>query len=110
MKDNKTLAYINLFAILGSIPTLCELSDEARELIKNDKVSIGFDVKGGPSGTLIFDSGKVKMVEGITKCNIKLPFSSPEKFNGMIDGVVTPIPSKGFTKISFLLKKFILTR
>lgn len=107
MKDNKTLAYINLFAILGSIPTLCELSDEARELIKNDKVSIGFDVKGGPSGTLIFDSGNVKMVEGITKCNIKLPFSSPEKFNGMIDGTVTPIPSKGFTKISFLLKKFI---
>ena len=106
MKDNKTLAYINLFAILGAIPMLCELSDEAQKLIKNDKVSIGFAVKDGPSATLIFDSGKATMVEGVAQCNIKLPFSSPEKFNGMIDGVVTPFPSKGFTKISFLLKKF----
>ena len=107
MKDNKTLAYINLFAIFGAIPKLCELCDEAREIIKDDKISLGFDVKGGPAGTLVFDCGIVKMVEGVEKCNIKLPFSSPEKFNGMIDGTVTPIPSKGLTKISFLLKKFI---
>ena len=39
-------------------------------------------------------------------CTIRLPFSSPEKFNGMIDGTVTPIPTRGFTKISFLLGKF----
>ena len=33
--------------------------------------------------------------------------TAPEKFNGMIDGTVTPIPSKGFTRIGFLLKKFM---
>ncbi|MBQ8163114.1 MAG: hypothetical protein IJZ93_01930 [Clostridia bacterium] len=107
MKDNRTLSYINLFAILGAIPKLCQECDEARRLIENDEISIGFSVKNGPRATLIFDKGECKMVEGIEKCNIKLSFSKPEKFNGMIDGTVTPIPSKGFTKIGFLLKKFI---
>ena len=35
-----------------------------------------------------------------------MPFSSCEKFNGLIDGTVTPIPSKGFTKIGFLTGPF----
>ena len=29
-----------------------------------------------------------------------------EKFNGVIDGTVTPVPLKGLTKIGFLLKTF----
>ncbi len=107
MMDAKTLAYINLYAILGTIPYLCELDEKARELIKNEKVSIGFRVKGGPSGALCFADGKAWFAEQCDSCNIILPFSSPEKFNGMIDGTVTPIPSKGFTRIGFLLKKFL---
>lgn len=107
MTDAKTLAYINLYAILGTIPYLCELDEKARELIKNEKVSIGFRVKGGPSGALCFADGKAWFAEQCDSCNIILPFSSPEKFNGMIDGTVTPIPSKGFTRIGFLLKKFM---
>ena len=106
MKDQKTLAYINLFAVLGAIPKLCKECAEARKLIENDKISMAFSVKNGPKATLIFDNGECKMVEGIEKCNIKLSFSKPEKFNGMIDGTVTPIPSKGFTKLGFLLKRF----
>ena len=106
MKDTRTLAYINLHAILGSLPLLCEIDEEAHELIKDKKISIGFSVKGGPSATLFFDNGKCEMSEGCNKCSIKLPFSSPKKFNGMIDGTVTPIPSHGFTKIGFLLKTF----
>ena len=46
------------------------------------------------------------MREGREPCDIRLPFSSCEKFNAMIDGVSTPIPSKGFTKIGFLTKRF----
>ena len=107
MTDAKTLAYINLHAILGSIPYLCEIDERAKELIKNEKVSLGFRVKGGPSGALCFADGKAWFAEECDSCNIILPFSSPEKFNGMIDGTVTPIPSKGFTKIGFLLKKFM---
>lgn len=107
MTDAKTLAYINLHAVLGSIPYLCRLDERARELIKNEKISIGFRVKGGPEGALCFADGKAWFADKCDSCNIILPFSSPEKFNGMIDGTVTPIPSKGLLKVSFLLKKFM---
>ena len=106
MKDTRTLAYINLFAILGAIPYLCELDEESAELIRGESVSIGFAVKGGPEATLFFGGGKCRMVPGVERCEVKLPFSSCEKFNGLIDGTVTPIPTKGFAKINFLLKKF----
>ena len=53
--DAKTLAYINLNAILGSIPRLCEMVPEAKKLIDGKDVSIGFDVKDGPAGTLVFN-------------------------------------------------------
>jgi hypothetical protein len=107
MTDAKTLAYINLHAILGSIPYLCEIDERAKELIKNEKVSLGFRVKGGPTGALCFANGKAWFAAECDSCNIILPFASPEKFNGMIDGTVTPIPSKGFLKLGFLLKKFM---
>lgn len=107
MIDQKTLAYINLYAILGALENLCELAPEAPSLLTNKKpIKIGFDVKGGPSATLTFKNGKCRMDQGCDKCDVKLPFSSCEKFNGLIDGTVTPIPSKGFTKIPFLLKDF----
>ncbi len=104
--DQRVLACINLRAILGSIPRLCEMVPEAKKLIDGKNVSIGFDVKGGPSGTLVFQNGTCKFVDGVENCDVKLPFSSPEKFNGLIDGTTTPIPSKGFTKIPFLLNQF----
>ncbi|MBQ9704479.1 MAG: hypothetical protein IJV68_08070 [Clostridia bacterium] len=107
MKDTKTLAYINLFGILGSIPKLCRECSEAYELIKNDKISLGFKVKNGPSATLVFNNGECHIVEGVEKCNILLAFSTCEKFNGMIDGTVTPIPRKGLLRVGFLLKKFM---
>ena len=106
MKDSRVLAYINQFAILGSIPTLCELVPEAAELIRGEKVRLGISVKDGPAATLCFDDGKCHIEEGADNCDIKLPFSAPEKFNGMIDGTVQPFPSKGFTKLGFLTKKF----
>ncbi len=107
LKDAKTLAYINMYAVLGTLENLCELSAEARELVKTKKpVSIGFDVKGGPKATLTFKNGRCRMEQGCDACDVKLPFSSCEKFNGLIDGTVTPVPSKGYTKIMFLLKQF----
>ncbi|MBR3621079.1 MAG: hypothetical protein IKN56_06185 [Clostridia bacterium] len=107
MNDQKTLAYINLYAVLGALENLCELVPEAGEILTNKKpISIGFEVKGGPSATLTFYQGKCRMEQGCRNCDVKLPFSSCEKFNGLIDGTVTPIPSKGFTHIGFLLKDF----
>ena len=107
MTDSRTLAYINLYAVLGSLENLCELAPEASSLLTNKKpISIGFEVKGGPSATITFKNGRCRMEQGCTKCDVKLPFSSCEKFNGLIDGTTTPIPSKGFHHIGFLLNSF----
>ncbi|MBR5470760.1 MAG: hypothetical protein IKU81_01415 [Oscillibacter sp.] len=106
MNDPKTMAYINLFAILGAIPYLCELDRKAAALIEGQTVSIGFSVKDGPAATLFIGGGKCRMAPGTERCQVKLPFSSCEKFNGLIEGTVTPIPTKGFTKIGFLTGAF----
>lgn len=108
LMDSKTLAYINMYAIFGTLENLCELVPEASDLLKASKpVSVGFEVKGGPSATLYFKNGKCRIEQGCGACDVKLPFSSCEKFNGLIDGTVTPIPSKGFLHIKFLLKSFL---
>ncbi|MCR5040638.1 MAG: hypothetical protein K6C36_00910 [Clostridia bacterium] len=105
--DAKTLAYINLYGILGTLENLLELDPDARALLHNKKpITVAFDVKGGPKASITFAYGFCRMKDRIDECDIKLPFSSCEKFNGMIDGTVTPIPSKGFTHLGFLLKDF----
>jgi hypothetical protein len=107
LTDAKTLAYINMYAVLGTLENLCELDPKASALIADRKpISIGFEVKDGPSATITFKNGKCRMEQGVSDCDIKIPFSSCEKFNGMIDGTVTPIPSKGFIHIKFLLNEF----
>lgn len=108
MTDAKTLAYINMYAVLGTLENLCELDKEASELVKTKKpVSIGLQVKGGPSATITFSNGRCRMEQGVDKCDVLLPFSTPEKFNAMVDGTGSAFPSKGFSKVLFLLKKFI---
>lgn len=107
MTDAKTMAYINMYAVLGTLENLCELDPKASELVADRKpISIGFEVKDGPSATITFKNGKCRMEQGCNECDVKLPFSSCEKFNGLIDGTVTPIPSKGFLHIKFLLNEF----
>ncbi len=109
MTDAKTLAYINMYAVLGTLENLCELDSKAKEILAplDKPVSLAFDVKDGPSATLTFSSNGCRMEDGVnSKCDIKIPVASCEKFNGIIDGKVTPIPTKGLTKINFLLKTF----
>ena len=108
MIDQKTLAYINLYGVLGTLENLCELAPEAGSILTNKKpISIGFEVKGGPSATITFNKGRCRMEQGIKNCDVLLPFSTPEKFNAMVDGTGSALPMKGFTKIGFLLGKFI---
>ena len=105
--DQRTMAFINLYGVLGTLEELCALDSRAREILGERRMAVGFQVAGGPSATLTFDRGACTFSEGVDHCDIKLPFSTPEKFNGMIDGTVTPIPSKGITKVRFLTKEFI---
>ncbi len=104
--DQRTLAFINLHAILGTLPELCRLSPQAQAYIRGQNIRLGIAVKDGPAGTLVFENGACRLEPGAENCTIKLPFSSCKKFNGMIDGTVTPIPTKGLTKIGFLTGPF----
>lgn len=106
MKDERVLAYCNLFGVLGAIPTLLELDPDAAALVKGKRISIGFSVGNGPKGTLMLVDGKAKMCEGVKDCSIKLYFPSPKKFNDLIDGKGLPLPVSGFWHIGFLLKTF----
>lgn len=105
-KDERALASCNLYAILGSIPTLLELDDTARALVSDKTISLGFDVKGGPRATLYFENGRARMTHSLDKCSIRLFFSSPAKFNALIDGNGMPLPLSGFFRLGFLLKEF----
>jgi hypothetical protein len=109
-KDPVTLAYINMYGLLGALEDLCGFSREAGELARgggrSGSVTVGFTVKQGPAMTLGFSGGRCKARIGEGPCDIRLPFGSCEKFNGLIEGTVTPIPSKGFTRIGFLTKNF----
>ncbi len=107
LTDAMTLAYINLYGILGAIPALLELSPEARKILGKSACSIGFAVKDGPAITLSFAGGRCILQDGVDDCVLKIPFSTPEKCNGMIDGTVTPVPVKGLTRLPFLMGKFV---
>ena len=108
MLDQKTLAYINMFAIMGTLENLCELDPEARALLTNKKpISLAFDVKDGPKATLTFCNGRVRVAPGVQSgASIKIPVGSCAKFNDVVNGKATPIPVKGFRYINFLLKDF----
>lgn len=104
--DQRVLAYINLYAVLGSLKTMCHIDDNAQKLISGKNISVGFAVKDGPSATIAFKDGKCFIYDGTNSCTIKLPFKNCEKLNDMVNGKYTPMPSKGLTKVSFLLREF----
>lgn len=56
------MAYINLYAVLGTLENLCEIVPEASAMLTNTKpISIGFEVKDGPSATITFKNGRCRM-------------------------------------------------
>ncbi len=107
MKDQKTLSYINMFAVLKDLEQLCLLDEEAKALATpKSPVSIGFNVGGGgPKASFTFDGGKCSVAEGMGG-QIKLRLGSPDALNQMVEGTKTPLPYGGFFKLSFLLKNF----
>lgn len=54
MTDARTMAYINMYAVLGTLENLCELDGKAKEIISSlvKPVSLAFEVKDGPAATL----------------------------------------------------------
>lgn len=106
MKDERVLAYCNLFGVLGAIPRLLELDAEAAALTAGKTITVGFSVRGGPSAALIFADGRAELREGAKPCHVRLYFPSPAAFNALIDGHGMPIPLSGFHRLGFLLGPF----
>ncbi len=106
MKDLSVLARCNLFAVLGAIPQLLELDPASAALVAKKRIKIGFSVKDCAEATLAIDHGHALLTPGTKGCSIKLYFSSPEKFNTMIDGTGNPLPVSGFQHLPFLLGGF----
>lgn len=101
------MAYINLFSVLRNIEDLCRLDEFSKEIIKDENVSISFNIKNGPKAALVFKDGACTFIPNQGKARIRLFFTSFEHMNKMVDGEAMPIPLSGFFKISFLTKKFM---
>lgn len=107
--DSQTMAYLNMFAVLGTLQELCrEAHGETAEILTNKKpVSIVLSVKDGPSATYTFDKGFCTVVPGIKKkYHMKIPFRSCQSFNHMINGLIWPISLKKVSHINAPLKNF----
>ena len=107
MKDQLTMSYVNLHALLQNMEELVEKDRMAALLTKDASMAIQFTVKGGPTALLSFEKGRCKLQKHKGRSDINLYFTSPEHLNRMFDGKANPIPIKGLTKIGFLKNEFI---
>lgn len=109
MIEQKALAYVNMYGVLGALENLCELDEKAKQILSELKkeTALCFEVKNGPCCTFRFSKNGCKMTEGDKGCNCKMTFSSPEKFNALINDSKPGMPTKGIVKtLSFLLGTF----
>ena len=109
MTDPRAMAYVNLYGVLATLENLCTLDQQAKTILKTLKqpVSLCFDVKDGPCGTLHFDRNSCIFTEGSTGCTCKMTFGSPKAFNDLIDKSKPGIPTKNPVQVlSFLLGPF----
>lgn len=84
--DNVTKARINLFAVLRNIEDLCAMDPVSKDLIKDVKLGVEFNVPEVGSAVLNFADGKCTFTRGKGKSALKLYFTSPEHFNKLVDG------------------------
>ena len=108
-KEPKAMAYVNMYGVLATLENLCEIDSEAKAVCASLKkpVSICFDVSDGPCCTFHFTKDGCSMSEGSYGCTCKMSFSSPEKFNALIDDSKPGMPTKNIAQVlSFLLGPF----
>ncbi len=109
MTEQKAMAYVNMYGILGALEDLCRIDVEAAELVKQIKkpVSMCFCVKNGPCRTFHFTNEGCRITEGSDGCNCKMNFKSVESFNTFINEAKPGMPAKGAVRLfSFLLGTF----
>lgn len=107
MKDARTMANINMYAVLPNLVELLAYDSQAKEKLSGRSITIAFHVKDGPYGRLQLSDQGSNFTRKKGPANIKLYFKSPTHFNNMIDGKANPIPLKGFTYLKFLTTDFV---
>jgi hypothetical protein len=128
--DPRVTAYINLYAVLGTLPLLVERVPEAKEILATvtRPTTISFRIAGGPRDSLTFtnnavQTGKDAVPSGkdavLTAANpraesasepkpatVVLAFTSVAHFNRVIDGTAQPIPIGAPQRLAFLTRVF----
>ena len=110
LTDAVTKAYVNMYAIMGTLEDLCRLVPAAGALVSNaEPVSVCFSVSGGPHAAVTFADGACCLKDDISceECDIIFEFSSCDDFNGMLAGTVQAAPIKGAEKMDFLAGTFL---
>lgn len=109
MKEPKAMAYVNMYGVLATLENLCSLDETVGEILAGLKKPVGlcFQVKDGPCCTFHFTRDGCRMTEGEAGCTCKMRFSSPEKFNALIEENKPGLPAKNPVQLlSFLLGPF----
>ena len=107
MDYQSILAHLNLRAVLPNLEALVASDHQAAALAKKKNICIRFWVRNGPDAYVKFEQGACRVGQGNPgRTDVLLFFMSCRHLNKMFDGQSTPIPLKGFTKISFLTKEF----
>ncbi|MDE5974789.1 MAG: hypothetical protein K2G73_08990, partial [Eubacterium sp.] len=73
-KEQKAMAFVNMYGVLATLENLCEIDTEAKAVCAALKkpVSICFDVSGGPCCTFHFRNEGSKKSEGSYCCTGKM--------------------------------------
>ncbi len=106
MKDQVTLARVNLFAVLRSLEGLPAYDEQARAIANGKREVVQFTVSGVGKARLAIGDGKIRFTPGGGGASINLWFPSADALNAMFAGTGNPIPLKGITKISYLKGPF----
>ncbi|MEW5947754.1 MAG: SCP2 sterol-binding domain-containing protein [bacterium] len=103
MKDEKTLAHINLHAVLPLIGELVSGDAEAGAIARGWRCSFRFAVRGGPAAFIQFRDGKATAVAGKGRFpSVGFWFPSHGKLNAMFRGKGLPVLWTGFWNVGAL--------
>lgn len=109
MVEEKAMAYVNMYGVLGSLENLCAIDKKAKAILSklDEPAALCFSVVNGPCCTFTFSKDGCVMTEGKEGCNMMMTFAAPKLFNALIDKSIPGVPTKAPTKtLKFLMGPF----
>ena len=109
MVEEKAMAYVNMYGVLGSLENLCAIDEKAKAILSklDEPAALCFSVVNGPCCTFTFSKDGCVMTEGKEDCNMMMTFAAPKLFNALIDKSIPGVPTKAPAKtLKFLMGPF----